>query len=96
MPERRRYKADKDIAFNIDNSYINGKIFAPLVTFASIENSFKYAVKSPNGGFFKKLIFLDNLFYISIVNDSEEKSIPKKFDGIGNLNVRKRLELIFL
>ncbi|HET7115816.1 MAG TPA: sensor histidine kinase, partial [Hanamia sp.] len=96
MLERRRYKANKDIVFDIDDSQINGQVIAPLLTFTFVENAFKYGLKSQNENFLKiNISVVNNVFYFSLVNDKEEKSIPKEFGGIGHLNVRKRLELLY-
>jgi two-component system, LytTR family, sensor kinase len=96
MLEKRRYKADADISFNIEPSQINEDTIAPLLTFPFVENAFKYGLKSKNERFLKiNISVVNNFFYFSILNDKEEKSCSKEFGGIGHLNVRKRLELLY-
>jgi LytS/YehU family sensor histidine kinase len=96
MLEKRRYKADTEIIFNIDDGQLDGQIIAPLLTFTFVENGFKYGLKSKNERFLKISIFIKNdTFYFSILNDKEEKKIANEFGGIGLLNTKKRLELIY-
>lgn len=96
MLEKRRYKADTEIIFNIDDGQLDGQIIAPLLTFTFVENGFKYGLKSKNERFLKITISIKNdTFYFSILNDKEEKKMANEFGGIGLLNTRKRLELIY-
>lgn len=96
MLEKRRYKANTDIVFDIDDSQINDQTIAPLLTFTFVENGFKYGLKSKNEGFLKiNISVVNNIFYFSIVNDKKEKSGTKELGGIGHLNARKRLELLY-
>ena len=95
--EKMRYKADKEIIFNIEDSQVNQQKITPLLNFTFIENGFKYGLKNKNKGFLKiDMCFLDNNFYFSIINDKEDKPVAeKKFSGIGISNIRKRLELLY-
>jgi hypothetical protein len=96
MLEKRRYKADTEIIFNIDDGQLGGQIIAPLLTFTFVENGFKYGLKSKNERFLKITISIKNdTFYFSILNDKEEKKMANEFGGIGLLNTKKRLELIY-
>lgn len=96
MVEKRRYKADTEIVFNIDDSQLDGQTIAPLLTFTFVENGFKYGLRSKSKRFLKINISIEkNIFYFSIVNDKEEKKMANEFGGIGHLNTRKRLELIY-
>jgi len=93
--EKRRYKADADIIFNIDDSELNGQTIGPLLTFPFVENGFKYGLKTKNEGFLKiDISIAGHAFYFSILNDKKENNEAKEFGGIGHLNVRKRLELL--
>src|SRR5690606_28753695 len=95
--EKMRYKNNKEIVFNLDDSRVTeGQMIAPLLTFAFIENGFKYGLKSKNDGFLKINISINNkMLYFSIVNDKEENIQEKEFGGIGTVNIKKRLELLY-
>jgi hypothetical protein len=94
--EKMRYKNNKSIEFNLDNSNIGDQMIAPLLTFTLVENGFKYGLKLKNGGFLKINVSVDNnIFYFSILNDKEENLKVRKFSGIGIVNIRKRLELLY-
>ncbi len=96
MLEKMRYKNNADIVCNIDDSQIGNQMIAPLLTFVFIENGFKYGLKSKREGFLKINISIeDNFFYFSIINDKEEKNILQEYGGIGQVNVRKRLQLLY-
>jgi two-component system, LytTR family, sensor kinase len=97
MLEKRRYKAGTDITFNIEDSELDGQAIAPLLTFTFIENGFKYGLRSKNQRFLKTNISIENgNFYFTICNDKDEgKKIAGEVGGIGLLNIRKRLELIY-
>lgn len=96
MLEKRRYNTDTNIILNIDEGQIDGQIIAPLLTFTFIENGFKHGLKSKNDRFLKIDICVHNdFFYFYIINDKEEKKTANEIGGIGHLNVRKRLELLY-
>jgi len=96
MLEKRRYKENKAIIFNVDDSHINGQEIAPLLTFTFVENSFKYGLKTKDEGFLKiDISIVNNVFHFSIVNDKKENIEEKKFGGIGIVNIRKRLALLY-
>ncbi len=94
--EKMRYKANKKIVFSISDSQVNNQKIAPLLTFAFIENAFKYGLKSKNEGFLIiDISIFNNIFCFSIVNDKEENMKEKEFGGIGTANISKRLELLY-
>ncbi len=94
--EKMRYKNNKDIVFNLDDSQVDIQMIAPLLTFTFIENAFKYGLKLKNEGFLKiDISIANNVFYFSIINDKEENVEEKEFGGIGTDNIRKRLELLY-
>ncbi len=96
MLEKSRHKTNKQIIFNVDDSQINGQLIAPLLTFTFIENAFKYGLKSTKGGFIKIDVSLkEGAFYFSVINDKIDKPTPKEFGGIGHVNVKKRLALLY-
>ena len=94
--EKMRYKPNKKIVFSIHDSQVVNQKIAPLLTFAFIENGFKYGLKKKNEGFLIiDISVFDNVFCFSIVNDKEENSEEKQFGGIGTANIRKRLQLLY-
>ncbi|MEO9022709.1 MAG: sensor histidine kinase [Ginsengibacter sp.] len=96
MLEKMRYKNNTDIICNIDESQIDNQMIAPLLTFIFVENGFKYGLKSKQEGFLKiNISVMDNLFCFSIDNDKDEKNTYSEFGGIGQANVRKRLQLLY-
>jgi sensor histidine kinase YesM len=96
MLEKMRYKNNKNIVLNLDDSTVGSQMIAPLLTFTFIENGFKYGLKQKHDGFLKIDVFVsNNIFHFSIINDKEEKIEERKFSGIGTVNIRKRLELLY-
>lgn len=96
MLEKMRYKNNTEIVCDIDDSQINDQMIAPLLTFIFVENGFKYGLKSKNDGFLKINISIeDKIFYFSIINDKDEKNTQQEFGGIGQANVRRRLQLLY-
>lgn len=96
LMEKMRYKNNKDIELAIDDAQVDNQLIAPLITFTFIENAFKYGLKSKNEGFLKiNISVADNVFYFSVLNDKKEKMRQKEFGGIGQQNVRKRLQLLY-
>lgn len=94
--EKMRYKNNKNIVFNLEDSNIGTQMIAPLLTFTFVENGFKYGLKPKNDGFLKINVSVgNNIFYFSILNDKEEKIEEREFGGIGTVNIRKRLELLY-
>jgi len=96
MLEKMRYKNNTDIVCNIDDSNLGNQMIAPLLTFVFVENGFKYGLKSKKEGFLKiNISVMDKIFYFSMINDKDEKNIQREFGGIGQVNVRKRLQLLY-
>jgi len=96
MLEKSRYKTDKLIIFNVDESQISGQFIAPLLTFTFIENAFKYGLKSRKEAFLKiDVCVTSGIFYFTIVNDKLCDIQATEVGGIGHSNVRKRLALLY-
>jgi LytS/YehU family sensor histidine kinase len=96
MMEKMRYKNNKEILLNIDDTQADGHMIAPLLTFTFIENGFKYGLKSKDEGFLKMSISIrDHIFYFAIINDKERTKTQKAIGGIGLANVKKRLQLLY-
>jgi len=94
--EKMRYKNNKNIVFDLDDSNIDTQMIAPLLTFTFVENGFKYSLKPKHDGFLRINVFINNnIFHFSIINDKEENREERKFSGIGTVNIRKRLELLY-
>jgi hypothetical protein len=94
--EKMRYRDNKEIVLNIDDSMVDGQTIAPLLTFTFVENGFKYGLKSKDNAFLKINVSVkSDHFYFSILNDKKEKTVNRKFGGIGLANVKKRLELLY-
>ncbi|MEV4883667.1 histidine kinase [Chitinophaga ginsengisegetis] len=97
--EKIRYKREKKIILDIDESNVDNQQIAPLMTFVFIENAFKYGLKSGKDSFLEIKIFVsDRIFYFSVLNDKDPTYVyseEKKFGGIGVENVKKRLELLY-
>jgi two-component system, LytTR family, sensor kinase len=96
MLEKMRYKENKNIVFNLNKSNIDVQMIAPLLTFTFVENGFKYGLKPKNEGFLKIDVSIkNNVFHFSILNDKEENVEQKEYSGIGTVNIRKRLKLLY-
>lgn len=96
MLEKMRYKNNKDIVYDLEDSNIDTQMIAPLLTFTFVENGFKYGLKAKNNGFLKINVSVDNnIFHFSLINDKEESMEERRFSGIGTVNIRKRLELLY-
>lgn len=94
--EKMRYKNNKNIVFNLEDSNLDAHMIAPLLTFTFVENGFKYGLKPKNDSFLKIDVSVENnIFHFSIVNDKEENRGEREFSGIGTVNIRKRLELLY-
>jgi len=94
--EKMRYKDTKSIVFNLEDSNISSQLIAPLLTFTFVENAFKYGLKTKGNGFLKiDVSFDNNIFHFSIINDKEEHMREREFSGIGTVNIRKRLQLLY-
>ncbi|MGN6249205.1 MAG: sensor histidine kinase [Ginsengibacter sp.] len=94
--EKMRYKSDASIVCEIDDSRVDGQLIAPLLTFTFVENAFKYGMKRRGEGFIKIFISIENnVFYFSILNDKPLQQKASEYGGIGLLNAKKRLELLY-
>lgn len=68
----------------------------PLLTFVFLENAFKYGLRDKKNGFVKIAIEVkDKFFLFSISNDFEEFTQHNSSSGIGLVNVKKRLDLLY-
>ncbi|MEP7269637.1 MAG: histidine kinase [Saprospiraceae bacterium] len=88
-----------DIDFKVNGKITNQKI-APLVFITFLENAFKHGVNHQLSDAYVYVtmdVFRDKLeFYIENSKNSTLQSVlPKQHGGIGLINVRRRLELIY-
>lgn len=96
--EKMRYSHEKEITLDISIS--NEKLslqIAPLLTFAFIENAFKYGIGNTTNDFIRISIkIVNNIFYFNLENNKNSQ-IKKnsKLGGIGVKNTQKRLNLIY-
>jgi len=86
---------DFEITEPQDDVYI-----APLLLIPFIENAFKYVSDLDNGENFIKvrLDFVQNKLHFSCINTTEDVAVHERkarHNGIGLINVKKRLELIY-
>lgn len=94
--EKMRYRDNKEIVLNIDDSMVDAQTIAPLLTFTFVENGFKYGLKTKDKAFLKINVSVENnILHFSILNDKKEKTVNRQFGGIGHANVKKRLELLY-
>lgn len=97
--QRIRYNENYKITFNITGN-LNGQVIAPLLLIDFVENAFKHGLdRRFNDGFVDIEIKLgeEELFF-SIVNTkgiSDDGSILQNKNGIGLINIKKRLELMY-
>ncbi len=97
--EKLRQKKNITIDFLVEGVINNQKI-APLIFIPFLENSFKHGVNNQiKDGYVKILLkILDNEVDFSIENSKTEaapKPYGKKSGGIGLVNVRRRLNLLY-
>ena len=95
--EKMRHTQQKDIFVLLPSEKeCEGKKIAPLLTFALIENAFKYGLKSKENAFLHLLIEVkDKHFLFQIENDYSLQNGSKTIGGIGLENLKKRLQLIY-
>ena len=97
--EKLRQKKNLDIDFLISGTVTDQKI-APLMFIPFLENSFKHGVNNQlTGGYVKILLkVMEHEVQFSIDNSKAEsvpKAYGKKSGGIGLVNVKRRLDLLY-
>ncbi len=95
--EKMRHTQQKDIFVLLPSEKeCEGKKIAPLLTFALIENAFKYGLKSKENAFLHLRIGVkEQHFLFQIENDCPLQNGSKTIGGIGLENLKKRLQLIY-
>lgn len=69
---------------------------APLVLITLVENAFKHSLTTEREWFVKILVHLGNgVLSMSVHNSMPDQSLKMSSTGIGLLNIRKRLELLY-
>jgi len=94
--ERIRYGNSLDMQLEITGDYKN-KIIAPLLMMPFIENSFKHGTsKMLRAPWIKLFIQADeNVLHFILANSKPAHEIANRHGGIGLINVKKRLELLY-
>ncbi len=98
--EKLRQTKNFDIIFDLKGEIRNQKI-APLMFIPFLENSFKHGLSNQISDGYVKIeleVFLDEVFLM--IENSKAPSMPKPSDGkksggIGLVNIRKRLNLLY-
>jgi sensor histidine kinase YesM len=94
--ERIRYGNSIDMQFVIAGEY-DGKVISPLLMIPFVENSFKHgASKILREPWIKLFVQVDDdIVHFSLTNSKPAEEIAYRNRGIGLVNVRKRLELLY-
>ncbi len=97
--ERIRHSEDTVIDIQIEGKIENQKI-APLLLTPFIENAFKHGVKSTSGNDYVhiRIQIIDELIKFTCINNKSENYYelnPEKKGGIGLINVKRRLDLLY-
>lgn len=96
--ELQRVRYDScDISFNVKGEIINQQI-APMILHTFIDNGFKHGAEvDPDNPWIKISIVSNNgTLFMSVLNSMRNNSLPEKQNtGIGIVNVRKRLDLLY-
>ncbi len=79
-----------------DNNGFDNLQIAPLILITLIENAFKHSLTIERKWFVNIHIdVVDNILNVSIVNSMADKSLEYESIGIGLMNIRERLELLY-
>lgn len=94
--EKIRFADRVDFSFTSELNSNNIKM-PPMLIIPFVENAFKHGVaKSMNKSWIKIIINeTDRMLNISVSNSKSKKAVDKKIGGIGLVNVRKRLDLLY-
>ncbi|WP_442266630.1 sensor histidine kinase [Tenacibaculum sp. ZS6-P6] len=93
--QKIRYEKESNFKINIKGDLDKIEI-APLIFLSFIENSFKHGKKSDN--FYVHInieLKENNILFFSVENNYESSDSMKKIQGIGNKNVKRRLDLLY-
>jgi sensor histidine kinase YesM len=87
-----------ELTIQIQEDFCEGEI-APMVLIPFIENAFKHGISTKNKSWIKiNLRCLKGSIHLDVVNSLHPKKSaedPKDESGIGLINVKKRLELLY-
>jgi sensor histidine kinase YesM len=94
--ERIRYGNSIDMQFEIAGDY-KGKVISPLLMIPFVENSFKHGTSKILREPWIKLFIQadDDMVHFSLTNSKPAEEAVNHKTGIGLVNVRKRLELLY-
>jgi sensor histidine kinase YesM len=84
------------VEFNSDPA-VKGFLIEPLLLVPFVENAFKHVSHHPDSLNFIRLNMtrVNGVFHFSIENSKEKKTADPKNGGIGLVNVKRRLELLY-
>ena len=86
------------IEYNIEDKKMEAHNYqiAPLVLITLVENAFKHSLTTEREWFVKVEVQLENgVLRMSVHNSMPDQSLKTSSTGIGLLNIRKRLELLY-
>ena len=93
--QKNRLNEHTGVEFNADVSD-SGAVIAPMLLITFVENAFKYGVSSHRDSVISISISADTRkLRFNVRNSVFPESLAKKGDGVGIVNCRKRLELIY-
>jgi two-component system LytT family sensor kinase len=92
--QKLRLPPEMQINFQVEGD-INGKRIAPMLFIPFIENAFKHGVDSDGGNIQIKLQVKGNTLSFDMVNRISQAQHKDAVSGIGLVNVRKRLDLLY-
>ncbi|OPB88835.1 histidine kinase [Elizabethkingia ursingii] len=86
------------IEYNIEDKEMNAHNYqiAPLILITLVENAFKHSLTTEREWFVKIVVHLENgVLRMSVHNSMPDQSLKTSSTGIGLLNIRERLELLY-
>jgi two-component system, LytTR family, sensor kinase len=94
--EKLRYSGTLSVSMNVDPQTLNLSV-VPLTIFPFVENSFKHgASELINDAWINiEMSVHENTFFFKIENSKQFSNVQGNHKGIGLLNVKRRLELIY-
>lgn len=91
--EQTRFANRVDISFQC-SGVTAGTTIAPLLLLPFVENTFKHGVEEGSGWITINLNYRDGQLFFKVENSYISKATPNK-PGIGLMNVKRRLELLY-
>ena len=92
---RIRYTDAVDVKFSFDGTIPHGAKVPPLLLIVFIENAFKHGVSYNEPSYVHISLSCNEEFACAEVRNSRHKNKSQVYGGVGLVNVRKRLDLIY-